>query len=241
MMEDEEEDDAKEVPSCWCLCCCWARRAAAASRTAAAVLVACGRIASTISIRSSLWLLRLSSGLENKSSMTATEAAARVRSLRSSSMKFSSLDASNCNRRIIFSVADNLRTLDNRLVAFSILVRPRVSEVSTREAMPSSTSPCRLRRSHRSRVATRVVVVVVVVAALLGYESDISSAVSSLLLPFPLVSLSSSTMVAIACPCNRKRGPAIASGLVRETLSARDSTRASLRSTSPKASSACCW
>jgi len=95
--------------------------------------------------------------------MTATEAAARVRSRRSSSKKFSSLDASNCSLKIILSVADSFRTLDNRLVAFSILVRPRVSDVSTRDATPSRTSPCRFRRSQRSRVATSVVVVVVVV------------------------------------------------------------------------------
>ena len=39
-------------------------------------------------------------------------------------------------------------------------------------------------------------------------------------------------LLLLSCPCNRKRCPATASGLVRESLIAKDSTSASLRSTS---------
>ena len=86
-------------------------------------------------------------GCANNSSMTATLAAALVRSLKSTppipALESQSINtpseqtflASNCNRMIILSVELNSNTRDNRVVEDSIRVTPRCSVDSTRAAI----------------------------------------------------------------------------------------------------------
>mmetsp|Transcript_28065 Transcript_28065/g.66895 ORF Transcript_28065/g.66895 Transcript_28065/m.66895 type:complete len:325 (-) Transcript_28065:60-1034(-) len=199
---------------------------AAAFRTRRAMSSASGRSRSTASIVSpSSPGRRL--GWDSSSSIAAAEAAARVRSRRSTPRPPASRSrpdpswtfrASNWRRRIILSVAESSRTRPRRVVADSIRDTPRWRVDSTRLATESRTCDCLCILSALSLVVASVTTPPPSAPPFITFPSSSSS----------------------SNPCSRRSGPATSSGASLLILWPRLSTRASFRSTSASASAALC-